>query len=172
MFSNKQEDTFDLGNGKIVMTKQLKEIVISKDRAVFWLDSNGRWHNKHGEFEHRKIIDFFHSAIKKDKTGYYVAQTTDSYKEKVYFRYEDTALFVFNIIKNKDIYLLLNNKKQIKLNPEELFIKNDSLYTKDGEDLVKFTEQSMMKISKYMENDNDSYSIKINDKRYEIPVKS
>ncbi|MDX2441856.1 MAG: MFS transporter permease [Desulfobacterales bacterium] len=152
------------------MTKQLKEIVISKDRAVFWLDSNGRWHNIHGEFEHRKIIDFFHSSIRKDNDGYYVTQTTESYKEKVYFRYEDTALFVFNIIKNKDIYLLLNTKKQIKLNPEELFIKDDSLYTKDGEELVKFTEQSMMKISKYMENDNDRYFIIINDKRYIIPV--
>ena len=152
------------------MTKQLKEIVISKDKAVFWLGSNGRWHNIHGEFEHRKIIDFFHSSIRKDKDGYYVTQTTERYKEKVYFRYEDTALFVFNIIKNKDIYLLLNTKKQIKLNPEELFIKNDSLYTKDGEELVKFTEQSMIKISKYMENDNDSYFIKIDNKRYEIPV--
>jgi len=170
MFFNKQGDTFDLGNGKIIMTKQPKEIVISKDKAVFWLDTNGRWHNIHGEFEHRKIIDFFHSSIRKDKDGYYVAQTTESYKEKVYFRYEDTALFVFNIIKNKDIHLLLNTKKQIKLNPEELFIKDDNLYTKDGEELVKFTEQSMMKISKYMENDNDSYFIKINDKRYEIPV--
>ena len=152
------------------MTKQLKEIVISKDRAVFWLDSNGRWHNIHGEFEHRKIIDFFHSSIRKDNDGYYVTQTTESYKEKVYFRYEDTALFVFNIIKNKDVYLLLNTKKQIKLNPEELFIKDDSLYTKDGEELVKFTEQSMMKISKYMENDNDRYFIIINDKRYILPV--
>jgi len=64
----------------------------------------------------------------------------------------------------------LNTKKQIKLNPEELFIKDDSLYTKDGEELVKFTEQSMIKISKYMENDNDRYFIKINDKRYVIPV--
>jgi len=154
------------------MTKQLKENVISKDEAVFWLDTNGRWHNKHGQFEHRKIIDFFHSSIRKDKDGYYVSQTTESYKEKVYFRYEDTALFVFNIIKNKNIYLLLNTKKQIKLKPEELFIKDDSLYTKDGEELVKFTEQSMIKISKYMENDNDSYFIKIDDKRYKIPEKT
>ena len=153
------------------MIKQLKEIVISKDRAVFWLDSNGRWHNIHGKFEHRKIIDFFHSSIRKDKDGYYVTQTTESYKEKVYFRYEDSALFVFNIIKNKDIYLLLNTKKQIKLNPEELFIKDDSLYAKDRDELVKFTEQSMMKISKYMEYDNDRYFIKIKDKIYKIPIK-
>ncbi|MDY6792692.1 MAG: MFS transporter permease [Thermodesulfobacteriota bacterium] len=152
------------------MKKQPKEIVISSDKAVFWLDSNGRWHNKHGEFEHKKIIDFFHSSIRKDKDGYHVAQATDSYTEKVYFKYEDTALFVFNIFTKEDIYLLLNTKKQIRLNPEELFIKKDRLYAKDGEELVKFTEQSMIKISKFMENDNDVYFIKINDKRYHIPV--
>ena len=153
------------------MTKQLKEIVIEKDRAVFWLDSNGRWHNKHGRFEHRKIIDFFHASIRKDKDGYYVAQETETYKEKVYFRYEDTALFVFNVTRNKDIHLLLNTKKRIKLDPEKLFIRNDSLYVKDGEEPVKFTEKSMMKMSKYMESDNDGYFIKINDKTYKIPVK-
>jgi hypothetical protein len=152
------------------MIKQLKEIVISKDSAVFWLDSNGRWHNIHGEFEHRKIIDFFHSSIRKDKDGYYVTQTTESYKEKVYFRYEDTALFVFKIIKNKDIYLLLNTKKQIKLNPEKLFIKDDCLYLKDEDEIVKFTDQSMMTMSKYMEYDSDRYYIKINNKRQKIPV--
>ncbi|MBT8373588.1 MAG: MFS transporter permease [Deltaproteobacteria bacterium] len=150
------------------MTKQFKEIVISKDKAVFWLDSHGRWHNKHGQFEHRKIIDFFHSSIRKDKDGYFVAQATESCLEKVYFRYEDTAIFVFNVIKNESIFLLLNTKKQIKLNPEELYIKDDYLYTWDEEDLVKFTEQSMMKISKYMENDNEIYFINVNDKRYKI----
>lgn len=152
------------------MTKQPKEIVIFKDKAVFWLDSNGRWHNKHGQFEHRKIIDFFHSSIRKDKDGYFVAQDTESYIEKVYFRYEDTALFVFNVIKNQGIFLLLNTKKQIKLNPEKLYIKDDHLYTRDDEDVVKFTEQSMMKISKYMEDVGDKYFIKINDKRFNIPV--
>jgi len=170
MFSNKRGEAFDLGNGKTIMTKQPKEIVISRDKAVFWLDSNGRWHNKHGEFKHKKIIDFFHSSIRKDQDGYHVAQTTESYTEKVYFRYEDTALFVVNVFKNKDITLLLNTKKKIKLSPEELFIKKDCLYAKDGEELVKFTEQSMMKISKFMENDNDVYFIKINDKKYNIPV--
>ena len=152
------------------MTKQPKEIVISKDKAVFWLDSNGRWHNKHGQFEHRKIINFFHASIRKDKEGYFVAQDTESYLEKVYFRYEDTALFVFNVIKNQGIFLLLNTKKQIKLNPEKLYIKDDHLYTRDDEDVVKFTEQSMMKISKYMENVGDKYFIKINDKKFNIPV--
>ena len=75
----------------LAMTKKLKKIVISKDKAVFWLNQNGRWCNRHGEFEHKKIIDYFNASIRKDKGGYYVAQTTDDYQEKVYFHYEDTA---------------------------------------------------------------------------------
>ena len=54
------------------MKKRYNEIVISKEDAIFWLDENGRWHNAHGEFQHKKIIDYFHSSIKKDKKGYQI----------------------------------------------------------------------------------------------------
>jgi len=44
--------------------KERKEIVISEEEAVFWMDAYGRWHNKHGAFEHKKIIDYFHCMFK------------------------------------------------------------------------------------------------------------
>ena len=69
------------------MDKKRSEIVIPKDKAVFWLDKNGRWHNVHGEFEHKRIINYFHSAIKKDKQGYYLFQERGKFREKVYFHY-------------------------------------------------------------------------------------
>ena len=147
----------------------LKVKVIPKEKAVFWLDKNGRWHNKDGPFEHKKIIKFFHSAIKKDKDGYYLSQDLDTHTEKVYFKYEETALFVFDIIKNKEeIILLLNTKKRIRLEPEKLFIKNDSLYMNAGEELIKFNDRSMMKISDMLEFDEKNYSIKINGNRFQI----
>jgi hypothetical protein len=40
-----------------------KTNVISKDQATFWLDRYGRWHNEHGLFEHKKIIDYFDKLI-------------------------------------------------------------------------------------------------------------
>ena len=147
----------------------LKVKVIPKEKAVFWLDKNGRWHNKDGPFEHKKIIKFFHSAIKKDKDGYYLSQDLNTHTEKVYFKYEETALFVFDIIKNKEeIILLLNTKKRIRLEPEKLFIKNDSLYMNAGEELIKFNDRSMMKISDMLEFDEKNYSIKINGNRFQI----
>ena len=90
------------------MTRKIKEVVISKEDAVFWLDRDGCWNNEHGKFQHKKIIDFFHLSIKKDNNGYYLSQTDGNYREKVYFHFEDTALFVFDVIKDKDIMLILN----------------------------------------------------------------
>jgi hypothetical protein len=151
------------------MTGQLEEIVIPKEDAVFWLDKKGRWHNKHGEFEHPKIINYFHSSIKRDEDGYYLGQIKDNYLEKVYFPYEDTALFVFDIVKKEDVILVLNTKKQIKLKPEQLSIKGDDLYMIDGEERIKFAERGLLKISDFMEYEGDKYFIRIKNMRYEIP---
>lgn len=150
------------------MKKKLKEIIILKDEAAFWLDKKGCWNNVHGKFEHKKIIDYFHTSIKKDKDGYYLSQTNGNNKEKVYFHFEDTAIFVFDVIKDKDIILLLNTKKKIKLKPRKLFIKDDNLYMQLGEERVKFTEKGLVKIATLIECDNDRYFIKVRNRRYEI----
>ncbi len=150
------------------MPNQMKQIVISKDQAVFWLDGNGRWHNKFGPFQHKKIIDFFHSSIRKDKGGYYLTQTVNNIEEKVYFHCEDGALFVLDIINDSDLILVLNTGKKIKLKPDKLWIKHDRLYMQDGDEQVKFTEQSLMKISDLIETDERQYFIRIKKKKYGI----
>ena len=147
------------------------EITIPKERAIFWLDKNGRWHNAHGEFEHKKIIDYFHSSIKKDQNGYYLYQERENLREKVYFRYEDTALFAVDLIKDEDITLILNTKNQIKLKPRNLFIRGDDLYMRMGEEIIKFTERGLMKISDLLEYENDQYFIKIKGKKYSLSQK-
>jgi hypothetical protein len=150
------------------MKKKRTEIIIPKDRAIFWLDKNGRWHNAHGEFEHKKIIDYFHSSIKRDENGYYLFQKRGDVQEKVYFHYEDTALFAVDLIKDKGMTLILNTRKQIKLKPRNLFIRGDDLYMRLGEETIKFAERGLMKISDLLEYDNDQYFIKMNNRKYKI----
>jgi hypothetical protein len=150
------------------MPKQMKKIVISKDQAVFWLDGNGCWHNKFGAFQHKKIIDFFHSSIRKDKDGYFLTQTIDNIEEKVYFHCEDGALFVFDVINESDLILVLNTGKKIKLKPKKLWIKHDNLYMQEGDEQIKFTEQSLMKISDLIENHDRQYFIRIKNRKYGI----
>jgi hypothetical protein len=150
------------------MKKKQTEIVISKEDAVFWLNGNGRWHNAHGEFQHKKIIDYFHSAIQKDEQGYYLYQERENLREKVYFHYEDTALFVVDLIVDDDITLVLNTKRRIKLKPKNLYTKNDNLYMRLGQETVKFADRGLMKMSDLLEFKDEQYFIKIKKRRYRI----
>jgi len=154
------------------MNKKRTEIVIPKDQAVFWLDKNGRWHNQHGEFQHKKIINYFHASIRRDKNGFFLFQQIENTNEKVYFHYEDTALFAVDLIKEKEITLLLNTKRRVQLKPKKLWIRDDSLYmhTSDGD--IKFIERGLMKISELLESKNEQYFIKVKDRRYRILQKT
>jgi hypothetical protein len=153
------------------MKKKRSEIVIPKDEAIFWLNKNGRWRNAHGEFQHKKIIDYFHSSIKKDDNGYFLSQERENLREKVYFHYEDTALFAVDLIKDKDITLILNTKKQIKLKPRSLFIRDDNLYMRMGQETIKFAERGLMKISDLLEFSDEQYFIKVKNRKYRIVQK-
>ena len=150
------------------MMKKIKEVVIPKEDAVFWLDKYGCWHNKNEKFQHRKIIHYFHSSIKKDKNGYHLLQTHRDYREKVYFHYEDTALFVFDILQQGNVILILNTKKRVPLKPKKLFIKDDSLYMHVADEQIKFTEHALIRIAKLIEFEKDNCFIRVRGRRYRI----
>jgi len=150
------------------MTEAFTEIVIPKEKAVFWLDKNGCWHNDTGKFRHKKIIDFFHASIRKDKNGYHLYQENNNCREKVYFHYEDTALFVFDILENDNMTLILNTGRRMTLNPEKLIIQGDNMYVDLEEERVKFSERSLMKISDSLEFENNRYFMRLKNKRYRL----
>jgi hypothetical protein len=152
------------------LAKNIKKIVIPKAEAVFWLDKNGCWHNENGRFEHKKIIQYFHSCIKRDRQGYYLYQANANYAEKVYFTYEDQALFVFDVIRQSDVILVLNTGRQIKLRPQKLFINNDCLYMHLDCETIKFAEGGLFKIAQLMEEKNDRLYIRVKNRRYKIPT--
>jgi len=148
-----------------------KLIIVPKEEAVFWMDKNGAWHNEHGKFEHPRIIRYFNSAIKKDENGYYVHQETSECEEKVYFPHEDTALFVVDIATaGPEFRLVLNTGEKTTLEQGELFIESDHLYLQTPDHRIKFSSQALVKISKFMEEENGKFSIHINEKTY--PVRS
>ncbi len=152
------------------MVNKIKENIVPKEDAVFWLDKNGCWRNAHGKFEHKKIINYFHSCIKRDQDGYYLSQLNGNYREKVYFPYEDQALFVFDVIRQDDVTLILNTKKQIVLDPENLFIKDDNLYMRMGDETIKFVEHGLMKMAPLLEDEDGRFYIRLKDERYRIPI--
>ncbi len=151
------------------MTDKHREVVITKEDAVFWMDGNGRWHNQHGQFEHKKVVAYFNRSIGYDADGYFVGQTRGDVVEKVYFRYQETALFAVDIFQNGDIRLLLNTGKQIPLDPQQLIIRNDCLFMRLEDQLIKFTDRSMMKLSEQLDDLKDGLAIHLNGVRHVIP---
>ncbi|MCF6246646.1 MAG: MFS transporter permease, partial [Desulfobacula sp.] len=119
-----------------------KLVVIPKEKAVFWINKNGEWCNEHGKFEHPGIIKYFNASIKKDDNGYFVHQSSDELEEKVYFPYEETAVFAIDIIDKKEFTLITNTGQTINVNPENLFEKDDSLYMETIDHTIKFTSRA------------------------------
>mgnify|MGYP001824664596 CR=1 FL=1 len=150
--------------------ENLKEIVIPKENAVFWMDGNGRWHNVHGPFQHKKLIDYFNTSIGRDSDGFFVSQERGDVHEKVYFRCEETALFGVEVLTGTGLMVILNTKKRIKLDPEKLYIKNDCLFMHYQGTRIKFTDRCMMRLADYIEEIDAVYYFQLNDKRCIIPV--
>lgn len=148
--------------------EKLEEVVIPAENAVFWLDRNGIWHNESGRFRKKKIIDRFNASLRKDEQGFYVTQINGNRREKVYFQYEDTALFAVDFELEGNLTLILNTGEKREVNPQTLLIQNDCLYLDDGEDPVKFSERCLMKVFKLIDSEGDHYVIKVNGVRYPI----
>jgi hypothetical protein len=156
--------------------RRKKEVVVPKENAVFWLDAFGRWHNEHGAFEHKKIINYFHSSIRRDADGYHLYQEREgNIVEKVYFKYEDTALFVFDLEKQEDsseIRLILNTKDEVLLDPKALFIQNENLYMTYAGDRIKFVDRAMLKLADRLTFEHNGYRLEFGNNIYDIPVRA
>ncbi|MDA8139819.1 MAG: MFS transporter permease [Desulfobacteraceae bacterium] len=151
-----------------MVEEKLQEMVIAKEDAVFWMDRFGRWHNAGGPFKHKKIIDHFNSSIRYDKHGYFVEQMRDNVHEKVYFRYEETPIFVVDVDINEEVNLLLNTGEGLILKPEQLFVSKDNLYLQRGEQRIKFTERVLLKLAAYIEYDEGGYYFISGPKRHHL----
>ncbi|WP_320043979.1 MFS transporter permease [uncultured Desulfobacter sp.] len=133
------------------MAQAKKQNIIPKEQAVFWMDKDGVWHNEHGKLEHPKIIKYFNQSMGKDDQGYFLSQIINDVEEKVYFSYEETAVFVVGFVK-KDawIELTLNTLDTIALDPEALYIKADALFMETDDHLVKFTQKALAQMSVFL----------------------
>jgi hypothetical protein len=154
--------------GGKVSDSSIEQRIIQKDHAVFWMDKDGHWQNEHGRFEHPKLIRFFHESIQKDENGYFVFQKTDQFQEKVYFNYEDTAVFVFDISIGKHIRLLLNTGDKIGFEQGRLIQKGDCLYLDTPEHRIKFSQNTLMKLSRYLKDTDGSLTITIDEQSWKV----
>ncbi|MCU0560143.1 MAG: MFS transporter permease [Desulfobacterales bacterium] len=154
------------------MSKAPVEIVIPREKAVFWLDCNGRWRNASGLFRNPRIIEHFHSAIRRDAAGYYLCQEREGVREKVYFPYEDTALFVVEVVINEPAALILNTRRRLPLDPAGLLVANDALYAVAEEERARFADRALLKLAELLEFEEGGYFIRWGGRRHRIREKS
>jgi hypothetical protein len=145
------------------------EIIIPKERAVFRMDAHGRWHNEHGPFEHPKIIAYFNANIHRDDRGYYLCQELNDHIEKVYFPYEDTALFALDLVGEGREELVLNTGAHQPLDPDRLVVRGEDLYQLRGDERIKFTERVLLKLAARIEESDGRYYFNTSDGR--LPIK-
>lgn len=150
------------------MDPLLPEIVIPPDKAVFRMDAQGRWHNDHGPFEHPKIIAYFNAHIRRDAEGYYLCQELNGRIEKVYFPYEDTALFAVDIIGEGLQEMLLNTGECLCLRPDKLVMRGEDLYQVRGDERIKFTERCLLKLVDHIQEREGAFFFVTADTRHLI----
>jgi hypothetical protein len=150
------------------MDSRRSEVVIPKENAVFWMDGRGCWHNRHGRFEHKRIIDHFNRSIRRDADGYYVTQIRGNVREKVYFAYDDTPLFVIQVVDRDPIHLRLNTGETISLDPARLFVESDQLYQQRGDEHIKFSDRALLAVAPYLDEDPDGLRIRIGNRTWPI----
>jgi hypothetical protein len=150
------------------MPENPTEVVIPKEKAVFRLDARGRWCNAHGVFRNRRISDYFHASIGRDEDGYFVRQEWSGVIEKVYFPYEDTALFVVDVEGGAPVRLRLNTRREIVLEPVNLIVAGESLYMVQDGERIKFSERAMLKLAEMMEFTEEGYFITVQGGRHRI----
>ncbi len=146
----------------------LPQIVIPKENAVFWMDARGRWHNRHGRFEHQRIIDHFNRSIRHDQDGYYVTQERGGIREKVYFAHAETPLFVVQIHCGDPPELVLNTGSTLMLDPGQLFTHADQLYQRSGQMCIKFSDRALLALAPHLTETGAGLALCINDRTFPI----
>ncbi len=152
--------------------KTVKEIIIPKENAVFWMDTDGVWHNEHGKFESPKIIRYFNTSIQKDENGYHLYQERDGTREKVYFPCEETAIFVVQVIQGSPVQLVLNTEKIIRLKPEQLYMENDQLYIQQEDGLIKFSQKALMAFAPLLDEVDGQLFLCMDGERFPVPERA
>ena len=69
-----------------------------------------------------------------------------------------------------EVSILLNTGEKTKLEPEDLYIKNDQLFMNYLDTVIKFTDRCLMRLSECIEEIEGVYSFQIHGKKYIISI--
>lgn len=98
--------------------------MVGQEESGIALDERGRWLHQGAPVEHKRIQEFFHRAIRKDKDGrYYLENAFDGKQERVYFAVADTAYFILHLVTDEartKLHASLNTGQAVEVDPASL----------------------------------------------------
>jgi len=143
-----------------------------------FIDKGGRWFHKGVEMIHREFINLFYEHMSLDPEGRYVITLEG---ERCHVDVEDTpfivrkALFKDSVQSTRSrVILFLSDETQENLSPESLYVGIENvLYcrVRGGTFPARFDRPAYYQLAQHIEEAEGSYFLRMNDKKYMIPVK-
>jgi hypothetical protein len=143
--------------------------------CMIFIDKEGRWYHKGAEMIHREFIRLFYKHMDLDSDGRYVI---DWNGERCWVEVEDTAFVVRRVVYedgartgNTRFVLNLSDDTEEELMPDTIFIGHGNvLYckVKNRAFPARFNRAAYYQLAEYIEEENDSYYLALNGRKYSI----
>ena len=143
--------------------------------CMIFIDKEGRWYHEGAEMIHRDFIRLFYKNMELDSEGRYVINW-DGKRCRV--DVEDTAFVVRRVMYqdgdragNARFVLSLSDDTEEDLIPDTIFIGEENvLYcrVKNRSFPARFNRAAYYQLAEYIEEENDSYYLPLNGKKYGI----
>ena len=143
--------------------------------CMIFIDKEGRWYHEGAEMIHRDFIRLFYKNMELDSEGRYVINW-DGKRCRV--DVEDTAFVVRRVMYqdgdragNARFVLSLSDDTEEDLIPDTIFIGEENvLYcrVKNRSFPARFNRAAYYQLAEYIEEENDSYYLPLNGRKYNI----
>jgi len=144
--------------------------------CMIFIDKEGRWYHKGAEMIHRDFIRLFYKNMELDSNGGYII---DWKGQRCYVEVEDTAFVVRRVVcqdkgkedGNERLILSLSDDTQEELMTDTLYVgRNNVLYcrVKNRKFPARFNRAAYYQLAEYIEEENESYFLSLNGKKYGI----
>ncbi len=143
--------------------------------CMIFIDKEGRWYHKGAEMIHREFIQLFYNNMELDAEGRYVINWNG---ERCLVDVEDTAFVVRRLVYqdgegtgNARFVLHLSDDSEEALMPDTVFQgEGNVLYcrAKNRTFPARFNRAAYYQLAEYIEEENDSYYLPLNGRKYRI----
>ena len=146
--------------------------------CLIYIDKDGCWYHKGQEMIRRDIVKLFYQNMTCLQDGTHIIELNG---QRCFIELEDTAFVIWSVAFQKDdesgdmaYFLKLSDDSREMLNPETLVIgTNNVLYcrVKDRKFPARFNRASYYQLADFIEEDQGSFYLPLNGKKYYLEAR-